>query len=112
MSYRPERLAEAIKKEFSEMLQNEIKDPRIGFVTITRVEVSSDLRNAKIYVSIYGSSAEQEVNMEALSSARGYIRGELGKRIRLRHTPEITFKLDTSALKSVRVMELLKKEQI
>lgn len=91
------------------MLQHEIKDPRIGFVTITRVEVSSDLRNAKIYVSIYGSSVEQDATIKVLSSARGYIRSELGKRIRLRHTPEITFKLDTSALKSVRVMELLKK---
>lgn len=109
MSYRPERLAEAIKREFFDMLQNEIRDPRVGFITITRVEVSSDLRNAKIYVSIYGSSTEQEATMEILTNAQGYIRGEIGRRIRLRYTPEITFKLDASIAQGVRVVKLLEK---
>lgn len=108
MSYRAERLAETIKKEFSAMLHNELRDPRLGFVTITRVVVSSDLSSAKIHVSIYGSADEQNATMEALSRAHGYIRSELGKRIRLRHTPEISFKLDTSVVQSIRVMELLK----
>ncbi len=109
MSYRPERLAEAIKKEVSDMLfQQEIKDPRVGFVTITAVEVSPDLRAAKIYASVLGSPEEQKATMEALRRAQGFIRSELGKRIRLRHTPEISFKLDTSIARGVRVTRLLK----
>ncbi len=108
MSHRPERLAEIIKKEFSAMLHNEIKDPRMGFITITRVVVSSDMSTAKIHVSIYGSGEEQNATMKALSKAHGYIRSELGKRIKIRHTPDISFKLDTSVVQSIRVMELLK----
>jgi ribosome-binding factor A len=108
MSYRPERLAEAIKKEVSDMLFQEIRDPRIGFVTITAVEVSSDLRSAKIFTSVYGSSAEQKTTMEALTRAQGYIRGELGKRIRLRYTPDIVFVLDKSIVQGARVIKLLK----
>jgi len=107
MSYRRVRLAEEIKKEVSDMLLQEIKDPRVGFVTVTGVEISSDLRTAKIYVSVLGSPEEQKATMEALWRAQGFIRGELGKRIRLRHTPEITFKLDTSIARGARVMELL-----
>ncbi|MEW6273670.1 MAG: 30S ribosome-binding factor RbfA [Bacillota bacterium] len=107
MSYRPERLAEAIKKEISDLLFNELKDPRIGFVTITAVDVSPDLRTAKIYASVYGSAEEQRATLAALQRAQGFIRSELGKRIRLRHTPEITFKLDPSIRRGARVMELL-----
>jgi ribosome-binding factor A len=108
MSYRPERLAEAIKKEVSELLFHDLKDPRLGFVTITAVEVSPDLRMAKIYASVYGPADEQKTALEALARAGGFIRSELGKRIKLRHTPEITFKLDQSISRGVRVMELLK----
>lgn len=90
------------------MLHNEVKDPRMGFITITRVVVSSDLSSAKIHVSIYGSADEQNATMEALSKAHGYLRSELGKRIRMRHTPDISFKLDTSVVQSIRVMELLR----
>ncbi|MCL6446674.1 MAG: 30S ribosome-binding factor RbfA [Armatimonadetes bacterium] len=107
MSYRPERLAEAIKKEVSDLLFHEMKDPRIGFVTITAVEVAPDLRTAKIYASVYGSPEEQRAAIEALQKARGFIRGELGRRIRLRYTPEITFKFDPSIARGARVMELL-----
>lgn len=107
MSHRPERLAEAIKKEVSDMLRNELKDPRIGFATITSVEVSLDLRYAKIFISILGSPTEQKSGMEALQRAQGYVRAELGRRIRLRYTPEITFRLDTSIAHGTRVMQLL-----
>lgn len=107
MTYRRIRLAEEIKKEVSDMLLHEIKDPRVGFVTITDVEVSPDLRTAKIYASVLGSAEEQKATMEALWRAQGFIRSELGKRIRLRHTPEITFRLDTSIARGARVMELL-----
>jgi len=108
MSFRPERLAEAIKKEVSDMLREEIKDPRIGFVTITNVEVSKDLRYANIFASVFGGSADQKATMEALHGAQGFIRGELGRRIRLRYTPEITFKLDHSISRGSKLLALMK----
>ncbi len=107
MSFRPERLAEAIKKEISELLREELKDPRIGFVTITAVEVSKDLRYANIFASVFGESTEQKATIEALQKAQGFIRGELGKRIRLRYTPEITFKLDHSISQGSRLIALM-----
>lgn len=107
MSHRPERLAEAIKKEVSEMLRTELKDPRVGFATVTGVDVSGDLQYAKIYVSVLGSREERATTMAGLKKAQGFIRTELGRRIRLRHVPEITFKLDESLDHGSRVMELL-----
>ncbi|RKO66324.1 30S ribosome-binding factor RbfA [Desulfofundulus salinus] len=107
MPYRPERLAEIIKKEVSDMLRDELKDPRIGFVTITGVEVSPDLRYARIFFSVLGSEEEAKASLEALNRARGYVRSELGRRIRLRYAPEISFKLDPSIQRGIRVMELL-----
>lgn len=109
MSFRPERLAEAIKKEVSELLREELKDPRIGFVSITSVEVSKDLRYANIYASIFGEPDQQKISMKALQKAQGFIRGELGKRIRLRYTPEITFKLDQSISHGSRIIALMEK---
>lgn len=107
MSFRSERLAEAIKKEMSELLRDEVKDPRIGFVSITAVEVSKDLRYANIFISVYGEPAEQKVSIEVLKKAQGFIRSELGKRIRLRYTPEITFKLDQSIKQGVHLIKLM-----
>ncbi len=107
MSFRPERLAEAIKKEVADLLREELKDPRIGFVTITSVEVSRDLRYANIFVSVFGEPDEQKATIEALQKAQGFIRGELGKRIRLRYTPEITFKLDLSIVRGSRLIALM-----
>ncbi|KAF1084570.1 Ribosome-binding factor A [Sporotomaculum syntrophicum] len=107
MSHRPERLAEAIKKEMSDLLLNELKDPRIGFATITGVDVSSDLKYAKIYVSVLGNHEQRVSTMQALTKAQGFVRTELGRRIRLRLVPEISFILDESLDHGVRVMELL-----
>jgi len=107
MSHRPERLAEAIKKEVSDLLREELKDPRIGFSTITWVEVSNDLKYAKIFVSVYGSKEEQKATMTALTKAQGYVRTELGRRIRLRQVPEISFKLDDSIEHGSKVIKLL-----
>ncbi len=108
MSYRSERLAETIKKEVSDIISVTIKDPRVGFASITSVEVSGDLRHAKIYVSVLGPDMERKATLEALEHAKGFIRTELGKRVRLRHTPELVFYLDDSIGHGVRVMELLK----
>ena len=93
---RVHRVAEQIKKEVSQLIQNEIKDPRIGFITVTDVEVTGDLQQATIYISILGSEAQKQDSLLGLKKAEGFIRRELGKRIRLRHTPEISFSFDSS----------------
>ena len=93
---RIEKLQELIKQETGKMLLNDIKDPRIGFVTVTDVEMTGDLREAKIFVSIMGGDEQVKNSLEGLQSALGFIRREIGKRIRLRFTPEISFALDTS----------------
>ena len=93
---RIEKLQELIKQEMSKMLLKEIKDPRIGFVTVTDVEMTGDLREAKIYVSVMGSEEQIKSSLEGLNSALGFIRREIGQRVRLRFTPEISFALDTS----------------
>lgn len=107
MSFRPERLAEAIKKEVSQLLTEELKDPRIGFASITSVVVTKDLRYANIYVSVFGEAEEQKATMEALQKANGFVRGELAKRIRLRYMPEIIFKLDESIERGTRLIALM-----
>ena len=93
---RIEKLQELIKQEMGKMLLKELKDPRIGFVTVTDVEMTGDLREAKIYVSIMGGEEQVKSSLEGLNSALGFIRREIGHRIRLRFTPEISFTLDTS----------------
>jgi ribosome-binding factor A len=107
MSFRPERLAEAIKKEISDLLRDELKDPRIGFVSITSVDVSKDLRYASVYASVFGEPDQQKASIAALQKAQGFIRGELGRRIRLRYTPEITFKLDHSISHGTKILALI-----
>ena len=93
---RIEKLQELIKQEMSKMLLTDLKDPRIGFVTVTDVEMTGDLREAKIYVSIMGGEDKVKSSLEGLQSALGFIRREIGQRVRLRFTPEISFALDTS----------------
>ena len=93
---RIEKLQELIKQEMGKMLLKELKDPRIGFVTVTDVEMTGDLREAKIYVSVMGGAEQVKSSLEGLKSALGFIRREIGHRIRLRFTPEISFALDTS----------------
>ena len=104
---RVEKVQEFIKKEASEIILRELKDPRIGFVTVTGVECTGDLREAKIYVSIMGSEQQIKDSWQGLQSALGFIRREIGKRIRLRFTPEISFELDKSLDYSAHIQELL-----
>ncbi|MGA1875623.1 MAG: 30S ribosome-binding factor RbfA [bacterium] len=106
-SKRTARIGEAIREEISSILLQEINDPRIQFVSITRVEVSADLQHAKVYVSILGTDQKKEEAFEGLKSARGYIQKKLGKKIRLRYMPEITFKMDTSIDHGMHIFELL-----
>ncbi len=106
---RSARLEEAIKEEISEIIQTELKDPRIGFVTITNVEVSHDLRHAIVYVSILGSSKEADSAMAGLENAKGYIRSLLGQRLRIKFLPSLTFKLDRGAEESERISKIIHK---
>lgn len=105
---RTRRIAEEIRKIVSTMLINGIKDPRINsLVSVTDVEVTSDLSYAYIYVSILGG--DEESTLDGLKSACGYIRREVGKNIKIRHTPKIIFKIDDSLLKGMYMDELIKK---
>lgn len=107
MSIRVERVAEQMKKEIAQLLQDEIKDPRIGFVTVTDVELSNDMQHAKVYVSIYGDEEQKKQTLEALARATGFIRREIGRRIKLRLVPEIVFKYDESIERGDRIARLL-----
>jgi ribosome-binding factor A len=95
-SRRPKRLALQIQHEISSMLVRDLKDRRIGFVTITGVDLSPDLRHAKVFVSVMGNEEEKGESIQALSHAAGWVRHELGQRIRMKFLPEITFFNDTS----------------
>lgn len=106
---RIEKVQELIKQEVSQIILQELKDPRIGFVTVTQVDVTGDLRSAKIYVSLMGSDDQIQGCWLALNHSLGYIRREIGKRIRLRCTPELSFQLDKSLDYSVHIQELLTK---
>lgn len=109
---RRDRVAEQIHHEISEIIQQQISDPRLGWVTVTRVEMSSDLSVAKVFVSVFGKDADPKVSMEVLDHAARYIRTELGRRVRLRLTPEVHFKLDRSLEHSQRIMEILRDTEI
>ena len=105
---RADRLGDLIQREISDILQRRIKDPRIGFCTILRVDVSRDLRHAKVFVSIMGTEYQQKDTLAGLKSATGFIRREIGNRIMLRHTPEIVFRIDRSVDHSIRIAQLIK----
>ncbi|MCS6782412.1 MAG: 30S ribosome-binding factor RbfA [Gloeomargarita sp. SKYBB_i_bin120] len=112
-SRRVERVAELIKREISQLLLKGIKDERVGqgLVSVTDVEVSADLQHAQVYVSIYGSPEVRAQTMAGLQSATGYVRSMLGQRIRLRRTPEVVFREDTSLERGSRVIALLNRLQ-
>ena len=106
---RVEKVQELMKQEISQIILRELKDPRIGFVTVTSVECTGDLREAKVYVSLMGSEAQVKSCWMGLNSSLGFIRREIGKRIRLRVTPELSFALDKSLDYSAHIQELLLK---
>ncbi len=106
--HRHERVAEEIHHEMSAMLAGELKDPRLaGMVTVTEVRVSPDLKQARVYVSINGSEAEQSAAMKGLEAAAGFIRHELVERIQMRRSPELHFVLDRSEEYADRIEKLL-----
>ena len=105
---RVSRIGEQMKKELSQIVQREIKDPRIGFVTVTGVEVTADLQLAKVYISVMGNDEQKNASIKALEKAKGFVRSELGKRIQLRHTPDLVFKVDESIEYGHKIESLLK----
>jgi ribosome-binding factor A len=104
---RQDQLGELIGQELSDLIHNRLKDPRVGFASITGVEVSGDLRHAKVFVSVMGSADDQQATMRALSHAGGFLRHELAQRLTIRYTPELVFRLDESIAQGSHLMELM-----
>ena len=101
------RMADQIQLEISDILRNRIRDPRKGFITITAVEVTNDLKTAKVFVSALGEKADLAAALDLLNHAKGFIRTELGSRIKARFVPELVFRADESAARGVRIEKLL-----
>ncbi|MGI6548864.1 MAG: 30S ribosome-binding factor RbfA [Syntrophomonadales bacterium] len=106
---RLDRLSEEIRREISAILAEDVKDPRLSMVSVTRIEVSNDLGSARVLISVLGDEKKQEEAMQALERARGFVRTELSNRIRLRQTPEISFKLDKSIEHGIRISTIIDK---
>lgn len=104
---RADRVKHLIQQEISRILQLDVKDPRVKFVTVTNVKLTSDLRDAKVFVSSLGDATEREALLTGLRRATSYIRGELGRRLKLRYTPGIEFLFDDSYDKQERILSLL-----
>lgn len=102
------RVNQLIREEVSLLLQRELKDPRLGFVTVTEVETTKDLRSAKIFVSVLGDEGKWASSLAALINARGFIRNWLREHLDLRVTPELDFRPDRSMQHAARIQELLK----
>jgi ribosome-binding factor A len=105
---RLDRVNQLIKEEVSMLLQRELKDPRLGFVTVTEVETTKDLRQAKVFVSVLGGDEQWKASMTALTSARGFVRNWLRQHLDLRVTPELVFRPDRSMEHAARIQALLK----
>jgi len=106
---RPKRVAHLIQKEISEILQKQIKNTQLGFVTITEVKVTDDLRHAKVYFTIYGSEQERISTEKLLKRKTSFVRYLVGQRIKLRYTPEIVFQYDETIERATRIDELINK---
>lgn len=107
MSLRANRVGEQMKKELGDIISRKIKDPRIGFVTVTDVSVSGDLQIAKVFISVLGDEEQRQNTLKGLAKAKGFIRSEIGQRIRLRKTPEIQFEFDESISYGNRIETLI-----
>jgi len=106
-STRQRRVQELLVQEISQIIRREMKDPRIGFVTITDAEVTADLRHARIFFSVLGSETERDETAKALNRAAGFIRGEFARRAQMRFVPDFRFEFDPSVERGVRLSQLL-----
>ncbi|MBI4408895.1 MAG: 30S ribosome-binding factor RbfA [Gemmatimonadetes bacterium] len=108
MSKRLARLNEQFRREITELLRQEVRDPRVGTVTVTEVDVTPDLAYARVYISTLGDAAEKEQTLEGLRAAAPYLRGELGRRLRIRRVPELHFEIDRALEQALRIERLLR----
>lgn len=107
-NYRIERVKELLKHEIDDIIRGRLKDPRVsGFITVTDVEVSRDLRHARVFVSVLGPSEKKNEVLEGLTSASGFVRSELGRRVRIKFIPEVIFELDHTLEEADKVLRLI-----
>ncbi len=107
MSIRLERVEKALKQEIGSILAYDMNDPRIGFTTVTRVEMAADIRSAKIHVAVLGNEKERKGTLAALRHAKGYLQREAASRLRMKFTPTLSFYIDNGPERSVRMMKLI-----
>jgi ribosome-binding factor A len=105
------RVNEAVREVLSAAITNDLKDPRIGFVTVTAVDTSPDLRHAHVYVSVLGDEQARAASLKGLASSHGYLQGRVGSELRLKHTPQLDFRYDDSVERGMRITELLREER-
>ena len=101
------RVDEAVRAVLSDTIASQLKDPRVGFVTVTSVQTSPDLRHARVYVSVLGDEPTRAASLEGLRSAHGFLQRELARQLTLKHTPALTFAYDDTIDKGMRITELL-----
>ena len=109
---RQAKVAEMIKRQLAEILQREMRDPRLGLISVTDVEVARDFTVAKVFVSVIGDEKEKAESLKALQGASGFLRGQLGHRIDLRTVPSLMFRYDTGVERGARMFELLRSDEI
>jgi ribosome-binding factor A len=110
-SDRIRRVNEAVREVLSEAITTELKDPRVGFVTVTSVDTSPDLRHARVFVSVLGEDRQREDSLAGLASSHGYLQSRVASRLRLKHTPTLEFEYDPSAERVMRINELLRDQE-
>ena len=108
---RMRRVDEAVREVLSGAITQELKDPRVGFVTVTAVETSPDLRHARVFVSVLGDEGQRERSMDGLRAAHGYLQRRLNEELRIKHTPSLDFIYDDSVDRSLRIQTLLERER-
>lgn len=104
------RVDEAVRAVLSDAIATDLKDPRVGFITVTSVETSPDLRHARVFVSVLGSDEERQTSLTGLGSAHGFLQGKVARELRLKHTPTLDFRYDPSIDTGMRITELLDEE--
>jgi ribosome-binding factor A len=107
-SERIRRVNEAVREVLSEVITTELKDPRVGFITVTAVDTSADLRHANVFVSVLGDDKQREDSLAGLSSSHGYLQSRVASQLRLKHTPTLDFHYDPSAERVMRINQLLR----
>jgi len=110
-SDRMRRVDEAMREVLSDAITLELKDPRVGFVTVTAVETSPDLRHARVYVSVLGNPGERHRSLKALDGAHGFLQRRVGSQLRLKHTPQLQFVYDDTPERGMRITQLLDEEE-